>query len=261
MAKGARMMASAKDIIIRPITMAAARAIVKKIHYSGKVTNSQLHFGIFLNGKLEGALQFGPSIDKRKTAGLVEGTLWSEFIELNRMALSDALPKNSESRALSVCINLIKKHYPQIKWIISFSDGAQCGDGTIYRASGFYLTGIKKNSQMLKMPDGSIVAKKTLDSGLSKGGVFGSKIAKANGAKPLDGFQLRYVYFIDKSYKEKLTVPILPFSEIDKKGAGMYKGNRVSISDRRVTKANSSDQLESGGAIPTNTLQSQEISK
>jgi len=255
-------MVSAKDIFIKPITMSAARSIVKKIHYSGKVTNSQLHFGIFLNGKLEGALQFGPSIDKRKTAGLIKGSLWSEFIELNRMALSDALPKNSESRSLSVCIKLIKKHYPQIKWIISFSDGAQCGDGTIYRASGFDLTGIKKNTQMLRMPDGSIVAKKTLDSGLSKGGVFGSKIARGQGAVPLTGYQLRYVYFIDKSYREKLTVPILPFSAIDKTGAGMYKGTAISIQERkRINEANSSDQLESGGATPTYTLQSKESTK
>jgi len=245
-------MSSAKDIFIKPISMNAARAIVKKIHYSGKVTNSQLHFGIFLNGKLEGALQFGPSIDKRRTAGLVKDSLWSEFTELNRMALSDQLPKNSESRAISICIKLIKKNYPQIKWVISFADGAQCGDGTIYRASGFYLTGIKKNTQMLRMPDGSIVAKKTLDNFIVNG-KFGGVAAREAGALPLMGFQLRYIYFIDKSYKERLTVPILPFSDIDKKGAGMYKGVR------RDTWANSSDQLESGGSIPTITLQSQKL--
>lgn len=254
-------MASAKDIFIKPITMSAAREIVKKIHYSGKVTNSQLHFGIFLNGKLEGALQFGPSIDKRKTAGLVEGSKWSEFIELNRMALSDTLPKNSESRALSICIKLIKKNYPQIKWIISFSDGAQCGDGTIYRASGFVLTGIKKNTQMLKMPDGSIVAKKSLDSHIVNG-KFGAVAAREAGARPLDGFQLRYVYFIDKSYKERLTVPVLPFSKIDEMGAGMYKGERLTVKSRshniinkHGNEANSGDQLESGGATPTSMLQ------
>tara|TARA_R110000764_G_C10983664_1_gene380557 strand:- start:343 stop:1110 length:768 start_codon:yes stop_codon:yes gene_type:complete len=241
-------MPSAKDIIIKPISMVAARAIVKKIHYSGKVTNSQLHFGIFLNGKLEGALQFGPSIDKRKTAGLVKGSLWSEFIELNRMALSDALPKNSESRSLSICIKLIKKHYPQIKWIISFSDGTQCGDGTIYRASGFYLTSIKKNTQMLRMPNGDVVAKKSLDSHIVNG-KFGAVAAREAGAKPLEGFQLRYVYFIDKSYKERLTVPILPFSEIDKRGASMYKGVK------RVKQAIDGNHPPSGGAAPTDTLQ------
>jgi hypothetical protein len=31
------------------------------------VPNSQLHFGGFLHGRLEGVMQFGPSINKRGT--------------------------------------------------------------------------------------------------------------------------------------------------------------------------------------------------
>ena len=66
-------MASAKDIIVKPIKSAAANALVKRIHYSGKVVqNSQLHFGVFLNGSLQGVMSFGPSMDKRKIQGLVE---------------------------------------------------------------------------------------------------------------------------------------------------------------------------------------------
>jgi len=219
-------MRSAKDIVITPIKSGAANAIVKKIHYSGKVVNnSRLHFGVFLDGKLEGAMQFGCSIDIRKTSGLVEGTGWNDFIELNRMAFSDVLPKFSESRAIGVALRFIKKHYPHIKWVISFSDATQCGDGVIYRASGFILTGIKKNAQILRMADGSIMAKKSLDSPQhSKNGRFGSAIARENGAVPLAGFQLRYVYFIDKVCRAKLTVPELPFSKIEDMGAGMYKG-------------------------------------
>lgn len=124
---------SAKDIHVAPIASQDANALVKRIHYSGKVTqNSQLHFGVFYNGKLEGAMQFGPSMDKRKTKELVKGTLWNNFLELNRMAFSDKLPRNSESRALGVAFRLIRKHYPHIEWIVSFADGTQCGDGTIY---------------------------------------------------------------------------------------------------------------------------------
>jgi hypothetical protein len=70
--------------------------------------------------------------------------------------------------------------------------------------------------------------------------------------QPTKGFQLRYVYFLNPKAKERLTVPIIPFSKIDEMGASMYKG----ISIKRGTKAISSDQLESGGAIPTATLQS-----
>lgn len=249
-------MASAKDIVIKPISAKAANDLVKRVHYSGKHTqNSQLHLGVFLNDKLEGAMQFGPSIDKRKTQRLVSGTEWNGFIELNRMAFSDRLPRNSESRALAVAFRMIKKHYQHIEWVISFADGAQCGDGAIYRASGFVLTGIKKNVQMLRMPDGSVIAKKTLDNPqhMAAGGKFGSAAAREAGAKPLPGYQLRYVYFLNPDARQRLTVPILPFSKIDEMGAGMYKGK-----PKRLTEANSGDQSESGGATPTQALQSPE---
>lgn len=233
-------MATAKDIVVKPIKAEHANALVKRIHYSGKVVpNSQLHLGVFLNGVLEGAMQFGPSMDKRKVQGLVRDTAWNGFIELNRMAFSDRLPRNSESRALGVAFRMIKKHYPHIEWVISFSDGTQCGDGTIYRASGFVLTGIRRNSQILDW-DGKLIAKKTLDNAnypKPGGKYFSRHLIETGQAKALDGYQLRYVYFLNRDAKDRLTVPILPFSEIDKIGAGMYRGERVSVESRRVKQA------------------------
>jgi len=148
---------SAKDIEVKPIKAEAASKVVRQIHYSGKTAaNSQLHLGVFLDGRLEGAMQFGPSLDKRKVQKLVRGTGWNGFLELNRMAFSDRLPRNSESRSLGIARRLIKKHYPHIEWIISYSDGTQCGDGTIYRAAGFLLTGIKQNTTIWEGPNGEV---------------------------------------------------------------------------------------------------------
>lgn len=243
-------MASAKDIVVKPISAAAANALVKRVHYSGKIVpNSQLHFGVFLNESLEGVMQFGPSMDKRKVQGLVKDTRWNDFLELNRMAFSTKLPRNSESRAIAVAMKLIRKNYPHIEWVVSFADGTQCGDGTIYRASGFLLTSIKKNSTIIKLADGSIVANMTFSKGrhiLSTGGA-----KKPEGAQSLDGYMLRYIYFLNIAAQARLTVPIIPFSKIDEIGAGMYKGK-----PRRVKQANSDDQSERGGAAPTHTLQS-----
>ena len=62
------------------------------------------------------------------------------------------------------------------------------------------------------------------------GGVYSfKKYLEYSGAKLLDGYQLRYIYFIDKSYKERLTVPILPFSTIDELNARMYKGEKINV--------------------------------
>lgn len=227
---------SAKDIILRPIDAQTANALVRRVHYSHKVVNnSQVHMGVFYHGKLEGALQFGPSLDKRKLIGLVKGTKWNEFIELNRLAFTDVLPRNSESRALSVALRLLRQHAPHLKWIVTFADATQCGDGTIYRASGFVLTGIRKNSDLVKMTDGNILHKIVLQAGNNtavrdkrryghNGGESANDVIKRVGGDVLGGFQLRYLYFLDPSCKDRLTVPILPYSAIEKAGAGMYRG-------------------------------------
>ena len=229
-------MGDAKRLIVKPISAQDANRIIKALHYSGKVVNnSQIHLGVFMGGQCGGAMQFGPSLDKRKMLGLVRGTLWNEFIELNRMAFADWLPKNGESRCIGYALRWIRKTYPHIKWVVSFADGTQCGDGTIYRASGFVLTGIKFNSEIYKFHDGTKHAKSTFMDGANGGGILkrkygfkegegDSRFVKRIGAKKLPGFQLRYIYFLDPTARERLTVPILPFTEIDRRGAGMYLG-------------------------------------
>lgn len=212
-------MAGVKDIIVKPINATAANAFVKAHHYSGKVVpNSQLHFGCFLNGVLGGVMQFGPSINKQGTINLVKGTEWNGFIELNRMAFSELLPKNSESRCIAVALRLIKKHYPHIKWVISFADGCQCGDGTIYRASGFKLVGIAPNTAIRINPTTHELVHIIQAHHLK----IPSKVF--NSWEPIKGNMLKYVYFIDKTKEKDLTVPVLPFSAIKEAGAGMYKG-------------------------------------
>lgn len=229
-------MGRAKDIIVKVIPAKIANEFVKKHHYSRKVVpNSTLHFGCFLDGKLHGVMSYGCSMQKSSVIGLVKPCLWNEMLELNRMAFDDYLPKYSESRCISVSIKLIKKNTPHIKWIISYADGCQCGDGTIYRASGFHLTGIKQNTTMLLMPNGQVVADKTLNNSNYKVKGESAGYWKKNGAKPIEGKQLRYIYLIDKSCK--ITVPIIPFSKIDEMGAGMYRGEKVSLQERKAKHA------------------------
>jgi hypothetical protein len=249
----------AKDLLIKPIDRKTADALVERVHYSGKtVKNSQLHLGVYYNGILEGAMQFGPSLDKRKIIGLVEGTPWNGFIELNRMAFTENLPKNSESRAIAVAARLFKSKAKHIQWIISFADATQCGDGTIYRASGFWLTGIKENTSMIIMPNGDVVADIAMKNGkklqlkydFKKGAENINQLCARIGAYPLEGFQIRYILPLAPDVRERLTVPILPYSALDDAGARMYLGQRVG-SARSSAPA---DQAGDGGASPTPTL-------
>ena len=241
-------MGRAKEIIVKVIHSKVANDFVKKHHYSGKVVqNSALHFGCFLDNNLHGVLSYGSPIDKSKVLSLVKPSLWNEMLELNRMAFNEYLPKFSESRCLAISIKLIKKNAPHIKWILSFADGTQCGDGTIYRASGFFLTAIRDNKDLIKLPNGfifhelnsrdggSIIQKKRNSDGYTNTTKWLND--KFKGWERLNGFQLRYIYLIDKTCK--ITVPILPFSKIDALGAGMYKGKKITLAERQITGAGS----------------------
>ena len=236
-------MGRAKDIIVKVIPAKIANEFVRKHHYSGKVAATGLiFFGAFLDNKMIGVAQWGRPINKYLHLHLVENTKWNDFLELNRMVFDDYLPKYSESRCIAISIKLIKKNAPQIKWIVSYADAIQCGDGTIYRASGFYLTSIKKNTELYKINDKVYhtltlcsarpsIAQKEMrkKTGQETGSV--KKLVKSMGGETMDGKQLRYIYLIDKTCK--ITVPIIPFSKIDEMGAGMYKGEKITMAERK----------------------------
>ena len=222
-------MGRAKELVLKVIPAKIANDFIRKHHYSGKVVNnSKLHFGVFFEGRLHGVMSYGSSLDKSKIIGLVSGTKWNEFLELNRMAFDSILPRNSESRAISQSIKLIKKNAPHIKWIVSFADGCSCGDGTIYRASNFILTDIRENEALRINPQtGEKVHTIT---------AFHRKIKGFKDWKAAEGYQFRYIYFIDKEYRKRLTVPEIPFSKIDELGAGMYKGEKITVKERHIDK-------------------------
>ena len=246
-------MPSAKNLVIRLIDARTASQFIRTHHYSGKVVqNSLVHFGVYWEGRLEGALSFGPSLDKSKVRGIVKNTGWNGFIELNRMAFTDALPRNSESRAISICLRLLRKHAPHLRWVISFADGTQCGDGTIYRASGFLLTGMHQSVDLARLPNGDVVHSLTLKSQPTKprpelggrsffqvsGGSFNFKrYVQAANAELLKGWQFRYVYLLDPAARADLTVPVIPFERIDEVGGGIYKGEKISRAERSVPQA------------------------
>lgn len=259
-------MASAKDLIVKPIAAADANRIVRSLHYSGKVdTRSQLHLGVFMDGLCAGAMQFGPPLDKRKVIGTVRETKWNEMLDLHRLAFSDGLPRNSESRCIAVALRFLRRTYPFIRWVQSYADATQCGDGAIYRASGFHLIGIRPNTSMYRMPDGEVCCKIVFEPGFSgnagpdsikaRYGKVGSetsnKFLARIGAERLRGYQLRYIYFLDPDARQRLTVPILPFSRIAEMNACMYRGK-----PRAGSADSGTPDLQSGrgGATPTPAL-------
>jgi hypothetical protein len=189
------------------------------------------------------------------------------------MAFDEVLPKNSESRALSVALRLIKKHCPHIKWIVTFADGMQCGDGTIYRACGFSLTGISQGGMwrlpenLIQLNGGPIAHRMKIQDKNSKISSYilsqtnGKNLtieqcAKVFGGSVVPGNMFRYIYFTNKKYKSLLTVPILPYQKIIDIDGSMYKGEKIM---RCKCSGCTSDGLSEGGVQIDHTALSQSI--
>ena len=155
------------------------------------------------------------------------------------MAFSPRLPRNSESRALGVAMRILRKSYPQLEWVVSFADGTRCGDGTIYRASGFVLTGITKNDTIMETPDGERITNLSITANWDTPRIAALarkwfkdpalryrpiKDWTAVGCRHVPGWQLRYLYFLNPAARARLTVPEIAFSEIERRGVGIYLG-------------------------------------
>lgn len=206
-----------KDIYIKEIDSKLANRLICENHYSATVPKGvKFHLGIFIDETLYGVAQFGFGIMPQKTCQWVKGTTKDEYLELNRLWISDKLGKNAESNSISKCIKYVKEKKPELKWIISFADGMMGKVGTIYQATNFIYTGFRKDGGIWMTKEGQRIHSislwhkhKTINRGeLEK--IYGKPLYKVFGG------QHRYFYFYDKALIKELQVDILPYPKGDK---------------------------------------------
>lgn len=125
-----------KEIKIISCDKKQADVIITKHHYSKKPTkNSFLSLLVYYKGEVKGALQLGYGI-RPKIKGEYQP---NEVREFDRMWLSDDMPKFSETITLSLLHNFLKKAYPELKALISYSDTSVGNLGVIYKAGNYKL--------------------------------------------------------------------------------------------------------------------------
>ena len=113
----------------------------KKWHYLGDTGfMSTYNFGVKTNGNLWGCISFG-SPNATELGDYFDRRTQYGWWEIKRLALSDCLPKNSESRVIAIGIKLLKK-IRKVKGIVTYADDGIGHIGTIYKASGFKYLGL-----------------------------------------------------------------------------------------------------------------------
>ena len=191
-----------------------ANRIIVENHYSGKFYSaSYIHLGLYVGEYIYGVLQFGYAMNPQSMAGVVEGTKIDEYLELNRMWVDDAMPRNSESKAISYAIKFIRRKYPKIAWIQSFAD-ERCGRlGVVYQASSFLycgehlstfweLEGVWYHNSLM-----------TRDPKLSKSAALIQE--RKSECKSQDFRQFRYVKPLKNWARRRLLLPVLPYPKPD----------------------------------------------
>ena len=133
------------EFYVKEINKQISNDIIIKNHYSKKVAGfatTYIYLGVFQNNVLLGSLQFGYAMNAASQGSVVKDTSIDEYLELNRMWLSDEITINyAESQAISFSIKYIKRKFPKIKWIQSFADERCGGFGIVYQACSFSYYG------------------------------------------------------------------------------------------------------------------------
>jgi len=71
--------------------------------------------------------------------------------------------------------------------------------------------------------------------------------------KPIKGYQLKYIYFINKEKKKDLSVPIIPFSKLKELGISMYKGKKQSL-DGVISAHHATSMKEEENNLPQGSI-------
>jgi len=198
-----------QSIHVQPIPFVAARKLIEKHHYLHSMPGgTKLAFGVLLNDRLLGAIVFGAG--PHNAYKLVDDAIQDDCLTLTRLWLSDELPANSESRVIGVSLRAIKKN-TKVKFLVSYADPSQGHMGTIYQATGWLYTGLSEAMPMFDLGDGRLRHSRSLSHAYGSHSIkhfesFGVKVKVVPQSR-----KHRYLYFLDKSYRTKLTTPVLPY--------------------------------------------------
>jgi hypothetical protein len=198
-----------KLIAIRPVPMVLARQLVIRHHYLHSFPGgTHLSFGVFVDYQLLGAviLGSGPYLGYR----LVESAVPDDCLTMTRLWLSDDLPCNSESSVIARIIKSLR-HYTSLKFLLTYADPLQGHVGVIYQASNWLYTGLSQPMAQYDLGNGRLQHSRSLAHAfgthsvryLTEQGIEVKRVSQA--AKH------RYIYFLDRHWLNRLTVPVLPY--------------------------------------------------
>ncbi|MBI2858117.1 MAG: DNA methyltransferase [Chloroflexi bacterium] len=204
------------DLRVLPIPMVAAREELVRHHYLRSFPGgTKIALGVFCGRRLMGALTLG--VGPYLGHMLVDRARPDDGICLTRLWLADELPKNSESRVLSVVLRSLRRH-TELKFVLAYSDPAAGHIGVVYQATNWLYTGLSSAMPLYDLGDGVIRHSRSLAHGC------GTHATGYFAAREIDiglvpqAPKHRYVYFLDRRWQSRLRAPVLPYPKMEDDG-------------------------------------------
>lgn len=196
---------------INEISYKLAMETVIEKHYLHRKCPCSHAFGLFNpNGELKGVITFGVSCSSTLLKGICGEEESKNVYELNRLWVSDDVPKNGESFLIA---NSIKRLDKQI--IVSFADTSQRHVGYVYQATNFLYCGLSAKFRDPKVKGYENMHHATFAHGMTMKEVI-AKYGKENVMYVERPRKHRYIFFHcnkrkKKELMKKLKYKILPY--------------------------------------------------
>ena len=206
---GANPTLALHSLRVQPVPMLVARRLLERVHYLHSLPGGTcLAFGAFLGPCLLGALTLG--VGPKMAHCLVDGASPDDCLTLTRLWLSDELPQNCESRFLGIALRALKRS-TTIKFLLTYADPSQGHLGTIYQATNWLYTGLSEAMPLYDIGDGKARHSRSLSHAF---GTHSVRHFAAHGVTVKvipQAAKHRYIYFLDRTWEERLAVPVLPY--------------------------------------------------
>ena len=194
---------------IRPVPFRAAKTLLTEQHYLHSMPGgTYLAFGVFNHKRLLGAVTLG--VGPKNVHRLVEGAAPDDVLALTRFWLSDEFPANSESSVIGRTLRAIRKH-TLIKFVVTYADPSRGHIGTIYQASNWLYTGLSQPMPLYDLGDGIQHHSRSLSHAYGTHSMEHFQSKGIGIRKIAQSPKHRYMYFLDNSWRNRLTVPVQPY--------------------------------------------------
>ena len=134
MVKNTKYPVLAEDGVIE-LESSLAREIAKNEHYLHRPPQVKRAFGLVKDGYIVGIITYGTPASRHLQIGASPDDP-SLVIELNRMWVSDEMPRNTESKFISSTLKKLGRYI-----VVSYADTSVGHTGTVYRAANFHYAG------------------------------------------------------------------------------------------------------------------------